>query len=240
MMIDCTGQSEVKYYYHFDGLSSVVALSNVNNQVVENYTYDVFGSPSATSSIGNRFMFTGREYDTETGLYYYRARYYNPEIGRFLQTDPLGYLANMNRYVYVDNNPVNWLDPYGLFKWYGNWGGPDWTGGQKTPYENLTPQEQKNLPKPHDNQDRCYKAHDLCYSANRVAKENCKKDNKSCNGDKPRPCDDIFNQNNQLCDAVLAQCLANLGQTNDPSNNWRAKVAKPVFRIRSLPLYWPW
>jgi len=114
MMIDCTGQSEVKYYYHFDGLGSVVALSNVNNQVVENYTYDVFGSPSIASSIGNPYMFTGRECDSETGLYYYRARYYNPEIGRFLQTDPVGYLAGLNLYTYCDNNPINWIDPFGL------------------------------------------------------------------------------------------------------------------------------
>jgi len=61
-------------------------------------------------------QFTGRRYDPETGLYYYRARYYNPEIGRFLQPDPIGYNDGMNMYAYVGNNPLAWIDPYGLCK----------------------------------------------------------------------------------------------------------------------------
>jgi RHS repeat-associated protein len=102
------------YYYHFDGLGSVVALSNTSGQVVERYNYDAFGQPSAASSLGNRYMFTGREYDSETGNYYYRARYYSPKIGRFLQTDPTGYDDGINWYVYCGNNPINGIDPLGL------------------------------------------------------------------------------------------------------------------------------
>jgi len=59
-------------------------------------------------------MFTGRRFDDETGLYYYRARMYHPELGRFIQPDPIGYLGGLNLYAYVTNNPLNWIDPYGL------------------------------------------------------------------------------------------------------------------------------
>jgi RHS repeat-associated protein len=64
--------------------------------------------------IGVPYQFTGRQYDSETGLYYYRARYYNAEIGRFLQPDPIGYYDGMNLYTYAGNNPVVYTDPMGL------------------------------------------------------------------------------------------------------------------------------
>jgi|GEM_PF-5632556 len=64
---------------------------------------------------GRVYGFTGREYETNTGLYYYRARYYNPAIGRFLQLDPIGYYDSLNLYQYCGNNPVNWIDPSGLW-----------------------------------------------------------------------------------------------------------------------------
>ncbi len=121
-MIDITAGGTV-YYYHLDGLGSVAALSNNNGGILEQYEYDVFGdvtilSPSgesrATSDVGNAYMFTGRRLDNETGLYYYRARYYNAENGRFLQTDPVGYAAGLNLYTYCNNNAVIYKDPAGV------------------------------------------------------------------------------------------------------------------------------
>jgi len=116
-MIVVAGESETVYYYHFDGLGSVAALSDVNSMIVERYSYDVFGEPNRVSGVHNPYMFTGRRFDSETGLYYYRARYYKPEIGRFLQTDPIGYGNGLNLYTYCGNNPINWIDPYGEAWW---------------------------------------------------------------------------------------------------------------------------
>jgi len=65
-------------------------------------------------NIGNPYYFTGRRLDGETTNYYYRTRYYSWRIGRFLSVDPIGYYESMNLYQYCGNNPVNYIDPYGL------------------------------------------------------------------------------------------------------------------------------
>jgi len=110
-MID-VADSNAMYYYHFDGLGSVVALSDSNGDSVQTYEYSAYGQVAASDPnfLTNPYMFTGRRFDFETGLYYYRARYYNPYIGRFLQTDPIGYDDGINWYAYCGNNPLNGID----------------------------------------------------------------------------------------------------------------------------------
>lgn len=88
-----------------------------NGTVAQSYTYDSFGN--MTNSCGNvanpfRYTGTGRDFDSETGLYYYRARYYDPSSGRFLSEDPLEFGGEFNFYRYVENNPVLLIDPFGL------------------------------------------------------------------------------------------------------------------------------
>ena len=83
------------------------------SNVVTSYDYDAWGNPvGSLPAIMNPFTYTGREYDKETGLYYYRARYYSPQIGRFTSKDPLQ--IGFNYYLYTHNDPVNSIDPLGL------------------------------------------------------------------------------------------------------------------------------
>jgi RHS repeat-associated protein len=111
-------------YYHHDGLGSTVALTDAAGAKIESYTYDVFGTvsifdaagfPQSSSTAGNRFLFTGREFVKEANLYDYRNRVYSAEIGRFLQTDPIQFDAgDVNLYRYVGNQVILWSDPLGL------------------------------------------------------------------------------------------------------------------------------
>jgi RHS repeat-associated protein len=102
-------------YYEQDGLGSVTALSNSAGALANTYTYNAFGNLSAsTGAIVNPFRYTGREFDTETSLHYYRARNYDSSTGRFISEDPIGLSGGVNFYRYVQNQPVNNSDPLGL------------------------------------------------------------------------------------------------------------------------------
>ncbi|MFC1765443.1 RHS repeat-associated core domain-containing protein [Planctomycetota bacterium] len=111
-----TAENNAAYYYHTDGIGNVVALSDDNGDTVQTYEYTLFGQVAASDvDHPNPYMFTGRRFDLETGLYYYRARMYDPHTGRFLQTDPVGYSDGINWYAYCGNNPGNMADPSGCY-----------------------------------------------------------------------------------------------------------------------------
>ena len=137
LAIERAGQS---YYYHADGLGSIVALTDDKGRVVQTYEYDSFGNMKQHGhKVKQPYAFTGREYDSETKLYYYRARYYDPKIGRFTTKDLLniskilllkqnastlasaGQIYNLalrnpqmlNEYLYAINNPLIYTDPFG-------------------------------------------------------------------------------------------------------------------------------
>lgn len=123
-----TFSADERFFYHTDALGSVTAITDSTGSLVESYQYDSFGNPTifdaintviAESSIDNPYLFTAREFDSESGLYFMRARYYDPQIGRFISKDPLpGFIdlpQTLHHYNYTSNNPVNFIDPFGFF-----------------------------------------------------------------------------------------------------------------------------
>jgi RHS repeat-associated protein len=121
-MTDHTSTSTNTYYFLKDLSNTVLALVNSSGNVVESYVYDAYGNVTIkngsgnvipTSAYGNRFLFQGREYDYTTQLYNFRARWYDPETGRWLSNDPIGISGGLNLYAFCGNDPVNFVDPMG-------------------------------------------------------------------------------------------------------------------------------
>ncbi|MHB8388942.1 MAG: RHS repeat-associated core domain-containing protein [Acidobacteriaceae bacterium] len=108
-------------YFLTDAQNSTVALTDPSGNVVKHYTYDPYGTTTATGETStNPFQYTGRENDA-TGLYYNRARYYSPTTGRFVSSDPIGLAGGLNTYSYTDDNPLRYIDPLGLVQWTGTY-----------------------------------------------------------------------------------------------------------------------
>jgi uncharacterized protein RhaS with RHS repeats len=161
-------------------------------------------------------------------------------VGRFLSEDPIRFDAGINFYTYDWNNPANFIDPSGLdgkpwychfpipncFVYYGNWGGPGWTGGQYDAYEDLTPDEIARLRPPIDDQDACYREHDLCYSQARVANQCTSKARPTKSQRQSQSTDE------GSCDFQLQQCLRLINSGS--SSNAHSWIAEPLFSIREL------
>ena len=190
-----------------DALGSTIAVTDQSGALMERVYYsDAFGTPTfkngsgatlAGTTTGTRFLFTGREWLSQFGLYDYRNRTYSAAFGRFIEKDPIGFRAgDLNLYRYVGNDPVSLIDPWGLFSWYGNWGGPDWTNGTDTWGED------DNFPRPGDlgyrppinARDQEYYFHDTCLRE--CARIHCPSDRQKCR---------------KQCDLDLADGLEALG-----------------------------
>jgi RHS repeat-associated protein len=176
-------RSGVTSYDETDGMGSVTSLSSASGAIAQTYTFDSFGNQIASSgSLTNPFRYTGREFDMETNLYFYRARYYDSTAGKFVSEDPLRFGAgDVNFYDYVGGNPINYRDPSGQTSIpiiiHGNWCGPNWTGHQ---FEEYNPAHAKLYRQPIDAADAVCKQHDICYYQCRVthscdagARSNC-------------------------------------------------------------------
>jgi RHS repeat-associated protein len=106
---------EQNHYYQIDHLGSVRKLTDAAGSVANSYDTDAFGRfETRSETIANPYTFTAREFDPESRLHFYRARYYEPVAGRFISEDTTGFEAgDLNLYRYVFNNPVNFVDPTG-------------------------------------------------------------------------------------------------------------------------------
>jgi RHS repeat-associated protein len=100
-------------YFTKDHLNSTRALTDSNGSVVESISYDSFGNGSSSLT---RYGYTGREWDADSNLYYYRNRWYDSQVGRFISEDPIGLDGGINPYAYVENDPIMDVDPLGLQK----------------------------------------------------------------------------------------------------------------------------
>ena len=104
------------YFYHQDGLGTVTDLTDSTGVTAKSYAYDAYGNIlESPGTLEQPYSYTGREFDSESGLYHYRARYYDAATGRFLQKDPIGFVSgDLNLYGYVFNRPLTLRDPSGL------------------------------------------------------------------------------------------------------------------------------
>lgn len=115
VMVDVSSQS--LYHYQNDYLGQTLVLTDQNKQAVWEAEYLPFGQAlvNANSSVVNNVRLPGQYYDAETELHYNYHRYYDPKTGRYLTGDPIGLVGGINLYAYASNNPVNWIDPWGLW-----------------------------------------------------------------------------------------------------------------------------
>jgi RHS repeat-associated protein len=170
------------FQYFHDGLGSIVAIYDSTGTYKNLYMYDEFGKfLKKSQSVSNKYYYTGQEQDgVPTNFYNLRARYYYPDIGRFTQEDPLlgseyrnsfpliqgVFPQDFNPYPYCVNNPINMIDPEGLWRLLiikTNWCGDRWTGGLHKWFEEMTPQQRATLKPPLSNFDRRCMKHDHCY-----------------------------------------------------------------------------
>ena len=211
-----TQQTEITIrHYHCDHLGTPLALTDESNQIVWAARLDPWGNVEQEynpESIDQSIRLPGQHQDKDTGLYYNRHRYYDPNIGSYINQDPIGLAGGSNHQIYP-NNPLRWADPLGLIKIHGNWCGPDHTGGFNKPYDQLDAAERKAVLPPISQVDACCKTHDMGYAECRA--------NFPCNAEARQKCFEDL-------DRQLSQCAE---KANDNYSTNGLLVGNPKSRI---------
>ncbi len=163
----CTTSLVCVFYVHTDHLGTPrkITASNSSNTLEWRWDPDTFGTVAPSGALTYNLRFPGQYALSETGLYYNYFRDYDPQTGRYLESDPGGLRGGLNTYAYVDSNPIDGIDPFGRIAIHGNWCGPNYTGGYRKPWDELTPLEQQNAAPPVDPVDAQCMKHDKCYGA---------------------------------------------------------------------------
>lgn len=130
-------------FLHADHQGSIVAVTSSTGATTEADTYDTYGVSGSANKV--RFQYTGQVNVPELGLYYYKARIYNPTLGRFMQTDPVGYSDDVDLYTYVGNDPLDRTDPTGN-EGSGCWNNGEGCAPQKSPGDNRARVDRPNQP----------------------------------------------------------------------------------------------
>jgi RHS repeat-associated protein len=122
--VSVTDDKGNKFYYLHDGRGNVANLIDRDGNIVDVYTYEAFGMAVGVSKNSNEFLHDGLDSvmtDMDVQLEYMWNRWYDPQLGRFISRDPIGFAGGLNLYGYVGNNPLTFTDPYGLRKSYSEW-----------------------------------------------------------------------------------------------------------------------
>ena len=226
-----------------DANYNVCAIANTTGVCLERYNYTSYGEPNClTPAFADRastdydwdILYTGRQYDSETGLYQYRNRYYHPQLGRFVNRDLIGYEAeDMNLYLYVDNGPLVFTNPMGLkvqcqYDEEGAWYDPntgEWYDPVEGPHYFLgRPYIPTPPPTPIPENECCQRAFDLCLDVFDPAdRDACIKGRRSGKGSMQGDWGGVI-----CCNGKLKACNWKGNRNWDPGNNIRNPIANEV------------
>ena len=177
---EASGQIE---YLHPDHLGTPRQATDGFRAVVWRWEGEPFGdvdpneNPDGDATqVKVNLRFPGQYFDSETRLVENWHRYYDPAMGRYVESDPIGIAGGTDGYTYVENEPMNWSDPKGTFRIHGNWCGPNWTGGRR---ESYSTSHDSKYAAPGDGLDNSCRTHDICYAQ-------CRQENQCDSGTRGR------------------------------------------------------